>query len=258
MSQGRTNTQVRGDNIEFVHLNEKTSLFDLAFRARNPALSTETMQISLHVDIESQKTYKPGYPIEKRGLYYLARRLSSQLSLITERTDYSQLEKCYSIWICRDDVPKEERYTISVYEIANTKNIGINTLAKENYDLMTLVVIKLGSMMYNGKKEDEGYDLLRFLNVIMYPHRDNFMATVTDYIDFSENRELWKEAEKVDGLGEAICKEVREADIQAVVQDYIDDDFPMERILAKLQKIFGLTEEMSEQYYQKFISGDLS
>ena len=72
VSQGRTNTQVRSDNIEFVQLNEKTSLFDLAFRARNPLLSTESMQISLHVDIESQKTYKPGYPIEKRGLYYLA------------------------------------------------------------------------------------------------------------------------------------------------------------------------------------------
>lgn len=95
VSQGRTNTQVRGDNVEFVQLNEKTSLFDLAFRARNPVLSTETMQISLHVDIESQKTYKPGYPVEKRGLYYLARQLTSQLSLITERTDYSQLGKNY-------------------------------------------------------------------------------------------------------------------------------------------------------------------
>lgn len=79
------------------------------------------------------------------SMQHLARRLSSQLSLITERIDYSQLEKCYSIWICRDDIPKEERYTISVYEIANTKNIGINTLPKENYDLMTWVVIKLGN-----------------------------------------------------------------------------------------------------------------
>lgn len=48
VSQGRTNTQVRSDNIEFVQLNEKASLFDLAFRAKNPVLSTETLQISLH------------------------------------------------------------------------------------------------------------------------------------------------------------------------------------------------------------------
>ena len=254
VSQGRTNTQVRSDNVEFVQLNEKTSLFDLAFRARNPVLSTETMQISLHVDIESQKNYKPGYPIEKRGLYYLARRLSSQLSLITERTDYSQLEKCYSIWICRDDIPKEERYTISVYEIANTKNIGINTLPKGNYDLMTLVVIKLGNRVYNGKKEDEGYDLLRFLNTIMYPHRDDFMATMSDYIDFSENEELWKEEKHMNGLGESVYRDGLEEGIEAMILENIEDQVPAERIISKLQKYFHLTEEMAEIYYKEFAS----
>lgn len=155
---------------------------------------------------------------------------------------------------------------------------------------MTLVVIKLGSKVYNGKKEDEGYDLLRFLNAIMYPHRGSFMGTISDYIDFSENEELWKEAERMDGLGECFYNEIREElleevkaevreavkdevweevkgevreevkgevredTIQAVVQDYIDDQLPANHILAKLQKVFGLTEEMSQQYYQKYLS----
>lgn len=83
------------------------------------------------------------------------------------------------------------------------------------------------------------------------------MATIADYIDFSENEELWKEAERMDGLGEAICREIRDEDIQAVVRDYIEDKLPTERILAKLQKIFGLTEEMSKQYYQKCVSNEL-
>ena len=99
VSPGRTHTQVQGDNTEYVQLNEKTSCFDLSFRAKNPILSTEKVMVSLHVDIEPQKTYKPGYPVEKRGIYYLARCLSSQLSLVTDRTDYGQLEKCYSIFI---------------------------------------------------------------------------------------------------------------------------------------------------------------
>lgn len=123
VSSGRTNTQLRGDSAEFIQLNEKVSVFDLLFRAKNPGLSNEEVQVNLHVDLEPQKAYHPGYPVEKRGIYYLARQLSAQLSLITENTDYSQLEKCYSIWICRDDVPKKERYSISFYEIANTKNM---------------------------------------------------------------------------------------------------------------------------------------
>ena len=157
-----------------------------------------------NIDIEPQKTYKPGYPIEKRGIYYLARRLSSQLSLALEGTDYSQLTKCYSIWICRDDVPPKERYSISFYEMANTKNTAPNSIAKENYDLMTLVVIKLGNEVYNGGKEDEGYELLHFLNAIMYPHKEDFMATVTEYIDYPENTDLWKGVTQVSSLEQVI------------------------------------------------------
>lgn len=108
VTTGRTNTRIHGDNNEFVQLNEKTSNFDIRFRSKNPMLSGK-VQVNLHIDVEPQRNYKPGYPIEKRGMYYLSRSLSSQLSLITEHTDYNSLEKCYSIWICRDNVPPEER-----------------------------------------------------------------------------------------------------------------------------------------------------
>ena len=257
VSVGRTNTQICGDHAEFIQLNEKTSNFDLVFRAKNPLLSQEGVLVSLYVDMEPQKTYKPGYPIEKRGMYYMARRLSSQLSLITEETGYDQLEKCYSIWICRDDISKKERYSISFYEVVNTKNIGTrNTVAKENYDLMTLVVIKLGDKVYNGEKGDEGYGLLRFLNAIMYPHREDFLETISEYIDFSDNEELWKEAEHMGGLGQSIRDECLteglEKGIQALILDNLEEKIPMEKIIGKLQKRFDLTKENAERYYERF------
>jgi len=288
VSPGRTNTKIRRDSTEFCHLNEKTSIFDLAFRAKNPLISTEDIQINLHIDIESQKTYTPGYPVEKRGMYYLARRLSSQLSLVMQGTNYNQLTKCYSIWICRDDIPEEDRYSISVYEMVNTKNTAPNAVARENYDLMTLVVIKLGNEVYNGDKEDEGYDLLRFLNAIMYPHKEDFMDTVSEYIDYSEAEGLWKEVrdmvnwkeliyegvtdevtrkvtkeltEKVTKevtertkkeITERVTEAVREEGIRAMILENLEEQVPRERILLKLQKHFNLTEEKSMQYYEKF------
>ncbi len=189
---------------------------------------------------------------------------------------------------------------------------------------MTLVVIKLGDEVYNG------YDLLRFLNAIMYPHKDDFMATVTEYIDYSENEELWKEVTHVSSLEQVIfegavddakklvameMKKAREEldtawkrlyvarekvyvenkkayeereeayverdeayeardeayeardeayeardeayaalekGIQAIIQDNLNEKVPKERILLKLQKLFGFTEEKSEQYYKKY------
>ncbi len=252
VSPGRTNTLLGGEATEFVQLNEKTSNFDLAFRAKNPCLSTEGVLVNLHIDLEPQKTYRPGYPIEKRGMYYLARRLSSQLSLATERTDYRQLEKCYSIWICRDDIPKEAHYSISVYEMANTKNSSPCSTAKENYDLMTLVIIKLGNRVYNGSEDDEGYGLFRFLNAIMYPHTETFMNTMNEYIDFSDNEELWREVTHMGGLGQSVFEEGREEGIQALILDNLEEEISKERILQKLQKHFNLPMEKAENYYERF------
>ena len=71
--------------------------------------------------------------------------------------------------------------------MANTKNYGNCNPKKEKYDLLNLVVIRLGDSVYNGVKEDEGYNVLRFLHTIMYPHKEDFLATVKEYIDFSQS-----------------------------------------------------------------------
>lgn len=83
--------------------------------------------------------------------------------------------------------------------MSNTRNCGNCRPQKEKYDLLVLVVIRLGDSVYNGVKEDEGYDVLRFLHTIMYPHKEDFLETVKEYIDFSQNEILWKEMDRMSG-----------------------------------------------------------
>ncbi|MCI9026406.1 MAG: hypothetical protein HFG92_18770 [Dorea sp.] len=246
VSPGRTNTRIRSDTTEYTQLNEKTSLFDLAFCARNPQLSTEDIQINLHIDVEPQKTYTPGYPIEKRGMYYLARRLSSQLSLATQGTDYNLLTKCYSIWICRNDIPKEDQYSISVYEMTNTKNTASKSIPKENFDLITLVVIKLGNTVYNGDEEDENYQLLRFLNTIMYPHKDDFMDTVSEYIDYTDNDALRKEVTHVSTIEEIKYEGMRD-ELREELTEELTKELTVELTKELTEKI---TEDLTEKITQ--------
>ena len=284
VSPGRTNTRLRADSPEFVQLGEKTSFFDLAFRAKNPLLSTSRVLVNLHIDLEPQKDYRPGYPIEKRGIYYLARRLSSQLPLATGSSGYGSLEKCCSIWICRDRVPVKERYSVSFYGFENTRNLGPCSVRRQDFDLFSLVIIRLGSSSYDGSPDDSGYRLLRFLNALMYPHRRDFMDTVSDYIDFSANTELWKEAVRMSGLGESILEEGIEIGrrsgieigrrsgieigrrsgieighksgledaMRSLVQFDLKDSIPADSIISKLQNYFGLSRESAEQYFRKF------
>ena len=45
------------------------------------------------------------------------------------------------------------------------------------------------------------------MNTIMYPHEEDFMDTISEYIDFSENEELWKETRGMFSLGQCILED---------------------------------------------------
>ena len=157
---------------------------------------------------------------------------------------------------------------------------------------MTLIVIKLGDKVYNGDKKEEGYDLLRFLNLIMYPHDNDFIANVSEYIDYSDNEELWKEVTDVgtieqikyqgmmeelteklteelteeitEKLTEEITKDVTEEitkditeqvtkeGIRILIQSNREDGISEERTIVKLQRHFNITKEKATQYYREF------
>ena len=98
------------------------------------------------------------------------------------------------------------------------------------------------------------------------------MDTVSDYIDFSANTELWKEAVRMSGLGESILEEGieigrrsgieigrrsgieigRNEAIRSLVQFDLKDSIPADSIISKLQNYFGLSRESAEQYFRKF------
>lgn len=148
--------------------------------------------VNLHIDLEAQKSYRPGYPIERCGIYYAARSLTSQLNVLTERTDYNQLEKCYSIWICRDDVPKDEKLSVSFYKMVNYYNEGKCAPKQEDYDLLHLVIVRLGDESY----ESEGKDLFDFLTALMYPRKQGFRKNISKYIDVDEIRRICRKIEE--------------------------------------------------------------
>ena len=54
------------------------------------------MLVHIHIDFEVQNNYRPSdppYPVIKRGIYYGAREISSQLGILTEQTDYGKIER---------------------------------------------------------------------------------------------------------------------------------------------------------------------
>lgn len=124
---------------------EATVFFDVKFRVLLPGSQRSSAQICLYVDMEAQNRYRPGYPLEKRGIYYLSRLISSQIQKVSEDTDYGILQKCYSIWLCMgNDIPKREQQSITRYFFKKEDVYGVSNVAYQDYDMMGLVILRLG------------------------------------------------------------------------------------------------------------------
>ena len=86
--------------------------------------------------------------------------------------------------------------------------------------------------------------------------REDFMENLSEYIDFSENEELWKEVPQVEGLGMAVFEDgvkiTRAEYVAAFIQDHLEDQVPREKTIAKLQELFRLSREEAEASYDKY------
>lgn len=120
---------------EIPRLNEAPIVFDVLFR---------DIRYNLMIDIEPQGRYNPGYPLAKRGMYYLSRMLSSQLNL-QEKTDYNILRKCYSIWLCFDllSTKNPREAGTQYYKIRQFTESGKESSAGDA-DLMELIIVRAG------------------------------------------------------------------------------------------------------------------
>lgn len=120
---------------------EQSITFDVRFRALAPKGDG---CITLLVNAEGQKNYTPGYPLSKRDIYYCSRMISSQYGTEFDHSHYEKIKKVYSIWICMDP-PQRRQNTITLYRFQEVNLVGNVKEPRDNYDLMNLVMVCLGS-----------------------------------------------------------------------------------------------------------------
>lgn len=148
---------IKGDNVELKTMTEGTTTFDIRFHALAP---DSGQFIELIINIEAQRIFNPGYSLLKRGIFYCARLLSSQMGRDIANDDYGNLKKVYSIWICTDP-PHYSENTINRYSIGEEHLYGNLSFPRENFDLLQLVFICLG------KTKDTENSILNLLNLLL-------------------------------------------------------------------------------------------
>ncbi len=174
-----------------------TVYYDIRFLAVLPS-SGDLVEIFVNVEIQNDDT--PGYPIPKRGIYYAARMISSQRGTIFKDQEYGKIKKVVSIWIC-EDTASFRSDTINRYSFTEKCVRGDFHEEKMDYDLMTVVVLRLGSK--GETSEDNAIRLLSkmFSTELSYEEK---MDTLQNEFRISVNREISEEVLNVCNLSTGV------------------------------------------------------
>ena len=151
---------MRPGNIEGLsntsqEIGEGEITYDIIFYAITP----DKQRTKIILNIEAQNKYSPGYDLVTRGIFYGARMLSSQLDREFKDSNYNDIKKVYSIWICKD-VPLYARHTITEYKIT-PHNLWGNFDRTVRYDLLSVIMIRLGD------SDQEVNPLIKLLDTIL-------------------------------------------------------------------------------------------
>ncbi|MBQ8509690.1 MAG: hypothetical protein IJ493_07265 [Clostridia bacterium] len=209
--------QIRGFDTADKSLREKTALYDILFYATLPGSSE---RIGLFINVEAQNDYYPGYPLVKRGIYYCSRLLSSQFAKEFADGHYEKLKKVYSIWICAD-APDWRDNTITQYELTEKYLLGEAGEARENYDLMSVVMIcfnekHLAGRVAQGMEDADTADLVRLLGVLLSPNmkKENKRQILEDDYRFRMTRDIESGVTHMCNLSKGVKKYALEEGIE--------------------------------------------
>ena len=207
---------IKGQDTVSKLLYEGNVFYDALFYAYVPS---ENTYIKLIVNIEAQTLISGTYPLLKRAVYYASRLISSQYNTEFSNAEYGKIKKVYSIWICRNG-PKRIHNTVTEYCITEKNVVGCFQDKKDNYDLMNIIIIGLGSLENTDDDNVIGYLSTVFSDKIKTDKKKKYLKEKFNItIDKQTAKEMdgmcnWSDGVYLDGVKQGIMQGKAEGVLQ--------------------------------------------
>ena len=225
--------KVIGLNTENSELNEGLVRFDIIFYVRMKDGLSQVI-----VNIEAQKAEPSAYDIINRAVFYISRMISSQKGREFIKSNYNDIKRVYSIWVCMNMSQNCMNY------IHLTQESVVGTYQwKGDIDLANIVLIGLAEDL---PEKEEKYELHRLLGALLsakldvntkldiignefdIPLESDIRKDVNDMCNLSQGI---KEQAHAEGLAEAVIKLSKKGYNAAQISDLLDME------VEKVQKI---------------------
>ena len=225
--------KVIGLNTENSELHEGLARFDIIFYVRMKDGLSQVI-----VNIEAQKAEPSAYDIINRAVFYISRMISSQKGREFVNSNYNDIKRVYSIWVCMNMSQNCMNY------IHLTQESVVGTYQwKGDIDLANIVLIGLAEDL---PEKEEKYELHRLLGALLsakldvntkldiignefdIPLESDIRKDVNDMCNLSQGI---KEQAHAEGLAEAVIKLSKKGYNAAQISDLLDME------VEKVQKI---------------------
>ena len=146
--------KVIGLNTENSEINEGMIRFDIIFYVR---MQDGLSQII--VNVEAQKAEPSSYDILNRAIFYVSRMISSQKGRDFVKSNYNNIKRVYSIWICMN----VDEHSMSHIHLTRDDIIGSHNW-KGDINLLNIVLVGIAEDL---PEKTEKYELHRLLGALL-------------------------------------------------------------------------------------------
>ena len=213
--------RIIGLNSENAEINEGLVRFDIIFYVRmRDGLS------QIIVNVEGQKDEPSGYDVLDRAVFYVSRLISSQKERDFVHTNYNDIRRVFSIWICMN----LDENSMGYVHLAYDKLIG-DYQCRGRLDLLNIVLIGLSNEL---PERDERYELHRLLGALLSKQLsvDEKLAIIEKEYNIPAETGIRKEVASMCNLSQGIRE-----DAQAeVIMSMYKKGYTLEQIADVMEK----------------------
>lgn len=225
----KTTEQVIGLNTENSEINEGMIRFDIIFYVR---MKDGLSQII--INIEAQKEEPSEYKILNRTIFYACRMISSQKERDFVNSEYNNMKRVYSIWICMN----MKEHSLSHIHLKEEQITGTHKW-KGDLDLLNIIIIGIAKSL---PAKEEKYELHRLLSALLssdFEVEDKLDIMEKEY-DIPLENNIRKDVKEMCNLSQGIREEAFEEGqeqgekqkLVKVVTKMYEAKFPLEQIAA--------------------------
>ncbi len=238
--------RITGLNTENQEHAEGLVRFDIVFYVR---MKDGLSQIIINV--EAQKDEPQRYGILNRAVFYVSRLISSQKERDFENTEYDDIKRVYSIWVCMN----MEENSLSHIHLVKDDLVGYHDW-RGKLDLFNIVMIGLAKKL---PKQGEQYELHRLLGALFAEGltAGERLNIIKEEYDIPIEQTIEQEVDVMCNLSQGIKEAgIAEGRVEGRAEEIIETGYEFglseQDILERLQKKLSISLQKAQEYLLMF------